>query len=129
MIALEFRKTRGPAIVARMLIERIEEDDVETVIVEGVRSIEEVKEFRKHFKVKVLAVVSSPEVRFSRLKGRSRTDDPRDIVEFNERDQRELTFGIAKVMDTADTRILNEYDVGSFRRQIRDVLEELTRVG
>jgi dephospho-CoA kinase len=129
MITLDLRKKQGASVVARMLIDRLKRDDAETVVVEGVRSIEEVEEFRKHFKTTILAVVASPKVRYSRLKARGRSDDPRNIDEFKERDERELGFGLSKVIDSANRRILNEADTKTFRLQIRNALEELSQVG
>ena len=128
-ITLELRKEKGSAIVARMLVDRLMKDSDETVVVEGVRSMDEVYEFRKHFKVIVLAVVSSPQTRYSRLKSRSRSDDPRDFADFEERDKRELGLGISKVVDSGDGRILNESDEGTFRHQVRDMLVEMLGVG
>lgn len=129
MITLDLRKKDGPFVVARMLIDRMKRDEAETVVVEGVRSIEEVEEFRKYFNITILAVVASPKVRYSRLKARGRSDDPADIDEFNERDERELGLGISKVIDSADRRVLNEADTKTFRLQIRDVLKEMSKVG
>jgi dephospho-CoA kinase len=63
------------------------------------------------------------------LKKRGRSDDPRNVSEFRERDKRELRLGIGKVMDTADKRIKNEADAITFRSQVREALEEMSRVG
>lgn len=129
MIALKLRREEGPAVVARMLSDQMKHDDSEIVMVEGVRSVDELQEFRKCFKVTVLAVICSPRTRYSRLKRRGRSDDPRNASEFKERDRRELTLGIGKVVDTADKHIKNEADAITFRSQVREALEELSRFG
>jgi len=128
-ITLELRKEKGSAIVARMLVDRLMKNKDETVVVEGVRSMDEVYEFRRHFKVNILVVVSPPQTRYFRLKSRNRSDDPRDLADFEERDKRELGLGMLKVIDSADMRILNESDEETFRRQVRNVLVEMLRVG
>ena len=129
MIALKLRKEEGPAAVARILGDQMRNDDSKIAIVEGVRSVDELQEFRRCFKVTVLAVVCSSRTRYSRLKKRGRSDDPRNISEFRERDKRELRLGIGKVMDTADRQIKNEADVITFKSQVREALEEMSRVG
>ena len=129
MIALKLRKEEGPAVVARMLGDQMKNDDSKIAVVEGVRSVDELQEFRKCFKVTVLAVVCSSRTRYSRLKKRGRSDDPRNISEFRERDKRELRLGIGKVMDTADKQIKNEADVITFTSQVREALEEMSGVG
>ena len=129
MITLDLRKKNGPTIVARMLVDQIRKDTAHTVVVEGVRSVDEVREFQKHFKVHILAVVSVQEVRYSRLKARGRSDDPRDIAEFSQRDERELGLGISNVIESADVRIPNENDETTFRHRVREALVELSTIG
>ncbi len=129
VITLELRRKEGSAVVARRLIEHITADSASTAVVEGVRSVEEVEEFRKRFKVTVLAIECSPKVRYSRLEARGRSDDPKSIDDFSERDERELSFGIAKLIESADRRIVNEADVETFRRQAHEALAEMSKLG
>ena len=129
VIALKLRKEEGPAVVARVLGDQMKNDDSKIVMVEGVRSVNELQEFRKHFKVTVLAVICSSRTRYSRLKRRGRSDDPRNISEFRERDRRELSLGIGEVIDTADKCVKNEADAMTFTRKVHAALEEMSRVG
>ncbi len=129
LLALELRKKNGPVIIARILVDRMKKDHVSVVLVEGIRSMEEVHELRKDFKVQILAVECPKNVRYLRLKARGRSDDPRNMAEFNERDERELNFGISEVIDSADWCITNETDEKSFRREIHRVLLEIVSIG
>ncbi len=129
MIAVELREKNGPAVVARMLADGLQEGSSKAVVVEGVRSMDEVREFQRHFKVSILAVICSQQTRYLRLKARGRSDDPKDIVEFNERDEREIRLGITQVIDSADRRVSNEADEKTFRRRVRRVLRELASIG
>jgi dephospho-CoA kinase len=66
-------------------------------MIEGIRSEYEVEIFKKKFKdFKIIAVHSTPQTRFKRLKKRMRPDDSREESEFKLRDKRELDFGIGK---------------------------------
>lgn len=129
MIALELRQKNGPSVIARMLAESLMKDDSDTVVVEGVRSMDEVREFQRHFKVSIIAVICSQQIRYQRLNARGRSDDPKDIVEFNERDEREIRLGISQVINSADRHVSNEADEKTFRRRIRRVLKELASAG
>ncbi|MDW8003631.1 MAG: AAA family ATPase [Thermofilaceae archaeon] len=106
-IAKKLREEEGPEAVAKLTLELLPEVDV--VVIEGVRSTREVEFFRRHFdNIIVIAVHSSPNTRFQRLVNRSRGDDPRNWVEFIERDKMELNFGIGEVIATADFMLINE---------------------
>jgi len=108
-IMLELREREGPQVVARRCIPRIHASPANTVIVDGLRSPQEVETLRQTFpRFKVLCLHSSPETRFHRLYGRGRSDDPQSWTAFKERDQRELKVGIGSVIALADIMIINE---------------------
>ncbi len=102
-------------------LKKIEQD---IYIIEGIRSTYEVKYFRKHFKnFKVIAIHSSPNRRFNRLKRRKRNDDSDDINVFNERDNRELKFGIGNVIALADYMLINDGPIQVFKKDVRALIE------
>lgn len=106
-LARALREERGAHAVAELTLERTPPAPV--VVIEGVRSLEEVEFFRKAFeKVVVVAIHSSPRTRFSRLSARRREDDPKGWEEFVERDKRELAMGIGAVIALADYVLVNE---------------------
>lgn len=106
-LSRELREQRGPAVVAELTLARIPLSPV--VVIEGVRSLAEVELFRRHFdRVFVVAIHSSPAVRYQRLSARGRSDDPKLWEEFAERDRRELAFGIGEVIALADYMLVNE---------------------
>jgi len=125
-LMLRLREEEGPAAVARRCVPMIRGAGG-AVVVDGVRSPEEVGEFRGCFPgFTVVAVHSSPETRFRRLSQRGRSDDPRGRRAFAERDRRELGVGLGEVIATADRVIVNEGTLEEFRGRAREVLEELT---
>ncbi len=105
-LAEDLRRERGPAVVAKLLLERLREERV--VVVDGVRSLHEIEEFRKSGEVIIVAVHASPKTRFERLRKRGRKDDPRDWEQFRERDLRELRLGLGEVIALADIMLVNE---------------------
>ena len=97
------------------------------LLVDGCRSMEEVNAFRSLTDdVTVIAIHSSPSVRYERLARRKRNDAPSNIHEFNERDEREIRWGLAKTIALADIMIYNGYSLEDFRKSSADVLERMS---
>jgi dephospho-CoA kinase len=127
-LMLKLREEEGPVAIAKRCIPKIEKAKSNVVIVDGVRSLQEVEEFKKHFKDFVLiAVHASPMTRFQRLFQRERSDAPRSWHTFIERDLRELNVGLGSVIAMADYMIANEGTREQIRQKAREVLEDATR--
>jgi len=124
MIMLKLREEEGPAAIAKRCIPKMEKMK-EKVVVEGIRSLHEVDEFKKHFpSFTLIAIHASPETRFRRLFQRKRSDDPKRWETFRERDLRELSVGIGAAIATADQMIVNEGSKAQLKRKTREVLKE-----
>ena len=123
-IMLILREEEGPTAVARRCIPKIEEARSDIVFVDGVRSLEEVDEFKRRFaNVSLVAVHSSSEARFQRLSKRNRSDDPKGWDVFYQRDLRELSVGQGDVIALADYMIVNEGSYDEFKARIDEVLQ------
>ena len=127
-IMLQLREEEGPAAIARRCMPKIEDARTAIVFVDGVRSLHEVDEFRKHFgNCRIVAVHSSPEARFQRLSIRKRSDDPSGWDIFSQRDLRELSVGQGNVIAMADFMIINEGTYEEFRVKVSDALNTVTK--
>ena len=94
-------------------------------MIEGIRSPYEVEIFKKNFKnFKVIAVHSTPQTRFNRVKKRNRSDDSAKLSEFQKRDKRELKFGIGDVIATADYMVINEGPLKKIKTVVRSMLKD-----
>lgn len=125
---LKLREEEGPAAVAKRCIPKITAADSDTVLVDGIRSLAEVYDFEKNFPQFVLvAVHSSPEVRFERVFRRVRSDAPQGWDVFVERDLRELSVGQGSVIAMADYMIVNEGTYEEYKATIQNVLEAATK--
>jgi len=126
MIMLKLREEEGPAAVAKRCIPKMEKAKGKVVVVEGIRSLHEVEEFKKRFpNFSLIAIHASPETRFRRLFQRKRSDDPEGWETFMERDLRELGVGLGSVIATADHMIVNEGTKAQLKRKTRGVLKEM----
>ena len=103
------RQERGDAAVAELCLEAVEKSRSPNVVVDGIRSMEEVDAFRKKAGVLLVAVHASPARRFELLRERGRRDDPLSRDMFEERDRRELGVGIGKAIALADETISNQH--------------------
>jgi dephospho-CoA kinase len=125
-IMLELRYKEGKAVIAKRCVHRIEETKKRKVIVDGIRSLDEVEEFRSHFsKFSLIAICSSPEARFQRLFRRRRSDDVKGWDAFHERDMRELSVGIGNAIAMAEYTVVNEEGLGIVKNRIRYLLKKV----
>jgi dephospho-CoA kinase len=126
-VMLQVREDEGSAAVARRLLPKIEASTSATVIVEGIRSLDELRELRSRYEVVTVAIHASPRTRFGRLLSRSRSDDPRDMGTFNERDIRELKVGLGQVIALADIVLVNEGSIEELQTAFKEALSKLNK--
>lgn len=127
-LAHEEREKYGYGIWAVRTLAKINEADDKNVVIDGCRGDAEVTVFKQNFSdLDVVAVFSSPDTRYDRLRNRRRGDAPMTIEDFWERDQRELKWGIGNVFATADYLIVNDADLASYQAKINSILDLLSK--
>jgi dephospho-CoA kinase len=127
-VMLSLREADGPAAVAKRCIPKLKKATGRIVVIDGIRSLVEVDEFKKHFPIFVLiAIHASPKTRYKRLFRRRRSDDPPDWKTFMERDLRELGIGMGSVISVADYMIVNEGTIFQLRQKIMQLMKEVLR--
>ena len=107
-VMLEMRKEAGPTVFARLTWNEVSGIRAPVILIDGVRSLDEVDYFGQFGRTIIVAVHSSPRTRFERLRKRGRTDDVKTYEEFKERDMRELSVGLGSVIALADYVLVNE---------------------
>jgi len=116
---LNLRKIEGSAAIAKRCILKLKNQPRRVVFIDGIRSLNEVEEFKKHFPMFILITIhASPKTRYQRLVRRRRSDDPTDWDTFMERDLRELGIGMGSVISVADYLIVNEGSIGQLKQKI-----------
>jgi dephospho-CoA kinase len=125
-VMLQLREVEGPAAVAKRCIQKLKNAKERIVFVDGIRSLHEVEEFKKHFpNFTLIAIHTSPKTRYKRLSQRRRSDDPKSWETFMQRELRELSVGLGAVIAAADHMIVNEGTLAQLRKKIRQVLKEV----
>ncbi len=108
-LMIEYRRVYGKDIFARLTLDLVEKLGENVVLIDGVRSPEELEYFRKKgWNTVVIAVLASPKERFKRLRERKRVDDIKTYEDFVKRDKREIAVGVDKVLLYADKFLVNE---------------------
>jgi dephospho-CoA kinase len=125
-VMLELRRKGGASVVADRCIPKIEQQESEKVIVDGLRSLSEVEVFKKRFpNFSLMAVYASPEARFIRIFRRKRSDDPDGWELFHERDMRELSVGLGNTIAMAEYLIINENRKGNTKIAVKKFIRRI----
>jgi dephospho-CoA kinase len=112
-VSIRLRQELGQNAVAKLAVEKVRAllEKNPLVVIDGVRSLDEVGTFRGAFpgeEIVIIAVHTPPRLRFERLRARGRHDDPQTWEDFEERDWKELRFGIGGVIAMADYMLIND---------------------
>ncbi len=125
-VMLELRAEGGNYVIAQKCIPKIAEQTSHKVLVDGLRSLYESDIFKENFvKFNLIAVHASPEMRFSRLSNRHRSDDPTEWKAFKERDMRELGVGLGNVIAMAQQIIVNDNSFEYVKAKVRESLGKI----
>ncbi len=122
--AHEQRKKHHQGIWAERTLEKVKD---EKTVIDGIRSPAELNIFQNKTKEKVslVAIHASEDTRFERIKKRGREDAPDTRKQFEKRDERELSWGLGKVIARADYVIVNESTLSEFRDDVEKYLHFL----
>ncbi len=124
-IAKKLREEGGPAVIAEKCVDLIKSKNKDVIFIDGIRSLSEISIFRKFWKFPIIAIVINEKVRFNRLFERNRSDDPKSFEELNERDKREIEFGLDKVLENADYVIQNNSTIKDLKNNTRKVVIDI----
>jgi dephospho-CoA kinase len=124
--ATKLRAEKGAGVVAQLASEKIAKlaQGKSAAVVLGVRSPEEVEEFRKSFTVKLIAIDAPEEERLRRVKERGRPGDPTTMRELEWSDQKELGWGLGKAMELAGLRVKNDCALNVAKERMRLALQQ-----
>ena len=141
------RAREGPEIVAKRTLELARSSGKDLVVVDGLRSKDEVEFFRDNSDDFMLVeVCASAESRLSRIANRGRSDDANSDDELEQgskivltcedrlqktaealvkRECRELGWGMSEAFNEADLRIDNNGDLDEFKAKVEAFLREI----
>ncbi len=125
-VGVELRRKMGMSAIAKLVISRIKDSNVSNFVVNGIRNVEEIEEFKREFgeDVVTIAILASKKLRFLRQLKRKRSGfDESEYSRFLEEDEKEIkTFHIGDAIALADHFILNEGGLEELRWKIISVI-------
>ena len=127
-IANQMREKHGQDIWAIKTINKIKsKGKIKSIVIDGIRNVEEIEVFKRELgnNFVIIAIEASEEIRQKRALKRGRKDDSKDIKKLKERDQRELGWGLGRVIASADIVVLNEISIDDFKKHIKEILKRL----
>ncbi|MHB8634039.1 MAG: AAA family ATPase [Thermoplasmatota archaeon] len=128
-VANAMRASHGKDVWAKRAVERVRgaAGASPVVLIDGIRSHDEVETFRRELggTFVLVAIHTDREHRFRRMLERARADDPTDPEVLRIRDEREMNWGLARVIALADEMIVNDGPLDGFRRHVAALLDKL----
>lgn len=127
-IANKMREIHGMDIWARRTVEKIiSMKDINKLVIDGVRNFEEIDFFKKMLGSNfiIVAIEVSNETRYKRAMLRGREDDSLDLDLVKKRDEREINWGLDRVIASADIVVSNEGNLEDFRKKIKEILAKI----
>jgi hypothetical protein len=135
------RARHGPSAIAKRCMEDLQ-GSCELVVVDGIRSKDEVDYFRAHSEeFHLVEIWAPPEARLKWIVARGRPDDPRVLAmkdmemcgagseclkltaeALEKREFRELGWGMKAAIEDADLKIVNDGDLGGLRKNVEALL-------
>ncbi|MBU2523269.1 MAG: AAA family ATPase [Nanoarchaeota archaeon] len=130
MLGTEMRTNHGRGILAKKLLEKVNEG--ENVIVDGVRNVAEIEELRKRKDFFLISIDAPQKLRFHRILERKKDNDLGTWEEFIKRD--DVDNGIIgdekgqqnfKCMELSDFAIYNDSDIGTLSERINEIMKDI----
>jgi dephospho-CoA kinase/membrane-associated phospholipid phosphatase len=132
-VATAMRERHGKDVWSRRTVERVREvlreRHASVVLIDGIRSHEEVETFRQELgsSFVLVAIHTDPEHRFQRMVRRARADDSPDVGVLKARDEREMGWGIARTIALADEMVVNDGSLEQFRARVAALLDRVAK--
>lgn len=126
-IATGFRTQLGNDILAKVLAEDIRRSQGLCIVIDGIRFIEEVRQFQKLSEFILLYIDAPLRVRFERAHGRGEKvgESTMSFEDFEREEQAVTERGIAALVSIAQIRIVNDASMVAFEHTIEGIFQKL----
>ena len=128
-IGNEWREKFGSFVLSQKALEKVKEDNLENVVIDGIRNVLEIEFLKKNTNFTLIAIVSDKKNRFERLKELKRREDMTwELFEkLDDRDrgigERETGLQVDKCIKLADFLIENNGTENEFNKKLKQFLE------
>jgi dephospho-CoA kinase len=125
-VSTEMRGADGLGVTRQALTIALSQDSP-VVILEGMRSWQEIKLIKEKADACVIAFLAPRKLRLERIMSRGRSDDSAEA--FDARDMREIEYGTAVPVALADAYILNTGTMDDAQRELDEIVKESLNEG
>lgn len=130
--AKRLREVYGESAIAMLTVKRIKESNLtkeEVLVIDGIRSIEELIYFKKNIcqKTLLIYVLADLRTRYRRILKRARADDTSKLEKFLIREQIEKEFGLVKLLSEADYFIVNKRELKNVLKEVLNLFKNLVK--
>lgn len=126
------REMHGSEILAKLVLEKINDQEHTKVIIDGIRNPAEVIELKKIKDFFLISVDAPQKIRFERMFKRDRESDPKTFEDFLKVDERDKGFdqpetgqGVAKCMEKADFTLMNDKTIGEIKEKLTEIYSKI----
>ncbi|MBI2621901.1 MAG: hypothetical protein HYW63_04645 [Candidatus Levybacteria bacterium] len=126
-----WRSQKGSGILASKALEFISKDNISNAVIDGIRNIGEIEQFKKNSDFKLIAILANRNVRLERLQKIKRRENLTRQL-FDKLDYRDLGVGeketglqVAVCLSVSDYFILNNGGKKEFEDRIKEILNKL----
>ena len=127
-VLLQMRARNGNMAVIENCITKIEVKKQNKVIVDDLRTLQEVAGFRSFIlKFSLASVLASPETIFSRLFNKSPGEKTNDWEAFRQMTTFEVKAGVGEVLSFADEMIVNDNNIKDFKAKAMEALRRIEK--
>jgi dephospho-CoA kinase len=126
-LARSMRLELGEDIIAKKCVEMIRDFQHGVVFVDGIRSIYELKIFRKFWAFPLISIETEEKFRHQRILNRARDDDSSSIIDIKKREEREISFGLLELIQKADYVIKNNSTINDLKKNTKKLINQLIR--
>jgi len=121
------KETKNWGVLSKIMLKKIKTDKA---VVDGIRNVDEIIEFRKKGEFYLIGVIAPPRTRYDRIKKRCRAGDPTSYKEFKKSDNLEnrgKTKGqeINNCLDIADFIVINNGSLKDLIKKVDKILLSL----
>ena len=123
------RAEEGMDAIAKRSVPAIRKlkNDVDIVVIDGIRGLAEVDLFRKELgdDFMLISIVAPIDIRLERMSRRKRSDIVTDMDALKARDERELKWGLGEALESADQVIRNTGTLDEFLIEVGSVIDRV----
>ncbi len=128
-IGTELRRHHGPSVLAERVLEKLDPD--KNYVIDSIRNPYEAKALQKRSNFRLIKVTANEQVRFERVRDRSRENDAQTLEEFRRHESAEMTRDdpakqqLSATEELADAAVENNGSLEELHQAVRSCLQRL----